>query len=392
MTMQRVRVGWPLVLGLLVLLGVAPGAVSQAMPLAHAAPADWELTSLGALPQRLFLPASGVLFVQTASDVERSDDGGATWAPVALGPATMLLATDPLQHTTLYAAGADGVYKTTDDAHTWQQIFAYGPTVGGKALALAASPADRNLLYLGLAGSLAAEEFHFFRSRDGGATWQQLEQQHFSLCSWNVLVLQPHPSDARRVFRAADCIAGRNVGESLAESTDMGQTWTPVFNAQPFSAPFLGYPERLVGGQGRAPQRFYLAVNRDRRVGGSSVVRSDDDGASWDEVLAYHGGGTPGFSPPGEDPNAPNVQLGGLAYDPAQPDQVYIGRQVFLGYFEPASGGAVAASRDGGATWFGLGRQDIGAVSDLALSVDGGTLLAATDQGLWRLQLAAIGK
>ena len=39
------------------------------------------------------------------------------------------------------------------------------------------------------------------------------------------------------------------------------------------------------------------------------------------------------------------------------------------------------------ATWSDLGRQDIGAVSDLALGVDGRNLYAATDQGLWRLPL-----
>jgi hypothetical protein len=51
--------------------------------------------------------------------------------------------------------------------------------------------------------------------------------------------------------------------------------------------PFLGYPQFLVGGQGVEPRRFYLAVNRDRRAGGSSRFRSDDDGATWNEVLAY---------------------------------------------------------------------------------------------------------
>ena len=38
----------------------------------------------------------------------------------------------------------------------------------------------------------------------------------------------------------------------------------------------------------------------------------------------------------------------------------------------------MAASVDGGATWSDLGRQDIGAVSDLALGVDGRNLYAAT--------------
>jgi hypothetical protein len=96
------------------------------------------------------------------------------------------------------------------------------------------------------------------------------------------------------------------------------------------------------------------------------LVRSDDDGATWNEVLAYRCGGSPGFAPD-VDPNAPNVRLGGLAYDPAQPDHVYVGRQVFPGFFEPPAGGAVAASLDGGETWADLGRQDIGAVSDLAV-------------------------
>jgi photosystem II stability/assembly factor-like uncharacterized protein len=366
---------------------------SRALAQAPTDPPDWELTGLTEPALRLFTPSSGVLFAQTATALMRSDDAGDTWGPVSLGPATRLLSSDPIQHTILYAAGPSGVYKTTDDAVTWALILAYGPGVGGDALALVVSPAEPNLLYLGVGGGRGAPaDFRFFRSRDAGASWQQLEEQHFSLCSWDMPILQPHPTDARRVFRVADCIAGRNVGETLAQSTNAGESWTPLFNPQPFAPPFLGYPRFLVGGQGLEPRRFYVAVNRDRRVGGSAVVRSDDDGATWSEVLAYHGGGTPGFAPPGEDPSAPNVRLGGLAYEPAQPDHVYIGRQVFRGFFEPAAGGAVAVSLDGGETWADLGRQDIGAVSDLLVGADGRWLFAATDQGLWRWRLGAGGK
>lgn len=369
------------------------GPATLATPSTALAAADWELTALGEPALRILVPSSGVLFAQSETGVFRSDDLGDSWAPVSLGPATTLLAVDPIQDTTLYATGPNGVYKTTDAAANWQQIFVFGPTAGGKALALAVSPADRNLLYLPVAGSPEASEFWFYRSRDGGSTWQQLEHQHFSLCSWDVRILQAHPRDARRVFRAADCIAGRNVGESLQQSSDAGDTWQPIFNPRPsFDRPDLGYPQRLVGGDGAEPRRFYLAANRDRRVGGSTVFRSDDDALTWTEVLAYRGGGTPGFAVPGEDTNAPDVQLGGLAYDPARPDQVYVGRQVFEGFFEPPSGGAVAASRDGGETWADLGRQDIGAVRDLALGADGAFLFAATDLGLWRLSVTTVGK
>src|SRR6266536_2588462 len=103
------------------------------------------------------------------------------------------------------------------------------------------------------------------------------------------------------------------------------------------------------------------------------------------------GGGSRGFAPD-VDPTAPNLRLGGLAYEPAQPDHVYVARQVFPAFFEPPAGGAVAASLDGGETWADLGRQDIGAVSDLALGADDGWLFAATDQGLWRWRLGDGGK
>jgi hypothetical protein len=114
------------------------------------------------------------------------------------------------------------------------------------------------------------------------------------------------------------------------------------------------------------------------------LFRSDDDGATWSSVLVYRGGGSPGF---GGDPLTSAVEIAGLAYDPADPDHIYVGRQAFPTYSGPPDGGAVTTSTDSGATWSDLGAQDIGAVSDLALGIDGRNLYAATDHGLWRLRL-----
>ena len=340
---------------------------------------DWILTGLGDPVVRLFTPTSGAFFAETANAFLRSDDGGSTWRSVSLGPATSILNVDPTDHTILFAAGSDGVYKSSDDAASWKLIFAYGQDVGRNTLALAVSPADHNLLYLAVSTIPGvSSDFRSFRSQDGGTTWRKLEERHFSLCGWAVLILQPHPIDAGRVFRAASCTAGRDFGEPLNHSANAGETWTEAWNG---SAEELGYPSRLVGGQGAAPGRFYLAVNRDRRLGGSTLFRSDDDGATWTSMLVYRGGGSPGF---GEDPLTAAVEIGGLAYDPSNPERLYIGRQAFLTYSGPADGGAVAASVDGGATWSELGRQDVGAVSDLALGIDGRNLYAATDHGLWQ--------
>ena len=122
---------------------------------------------------------------------------------------------------------------------------------------------------------------------------------------------------------------------------------------------------------------------RNFRYGGSAIFRSDDDAATWTEILTYRGGGS--------DPRTggPNVYVGGLAYDQANPDTVYVGL-VDIGTYPPRRDSlGVRVSRDGGASWSDLGRADIGAVNDLALGVDGKYLYAATDQGIFRMHLTS---
>ncbi len=75
------------------------------------------------------------------------------------------------------------------------------------------------------------------------------------------------------------------------------------------------------------------------------------------------------------------MQLGGLSYDPAAPNRVYVGLT--------GGGRGVRASTDGGRTWADLGGADLGPIHALALSPTGEDLYAATDTGLWRQRLGA---
>ena len=160
---------------------------------------------------------------------------------------------------------------------------------------------------------------------------------------------------------------------------NMGHTWTAILHPEPFRLPFLGYPERLVGGQWLAPERFYLAVNQDRRLGGSAVYRSDDGGATWTGVLVN---GPSGASEKTSSANPGFPNLSEMALDPANPDIVYVGRQVFPTYAGPPEGGGVVTTLDGGTIWSELGQQDIGVVRDLGLDAANHVLYAATDQGV----------
>jgi hypothetical protein len=318
------------------------------------------------------------LFLHAADGAWESAPLPATGGPGATGgPAA--IAVHPADPAVLYAAGREGLYKSRDGGAAWAVAL---PT-DRRVLRVAVGPADPELVYLALSGPPISADFWFLRSRDGGTTWEQLEEAHNSLCGWGVRLLVPHPADVGRAFRTAGCYAGRDTSDGLDDTRDAGATWSALFR------PELAFPERLVvvPPTAAAPGRFYLGANRDVRAGGSSVFRSDDDGRTWAEILALRGGGT--LLGPAGPTVPPNVVLGGLAADPRAPNRVFVALNETRG----APGGPlqvtsrVRASADGGASWTDLGSRDLGTVVDLALEARGRTLYAASDRGLWRLSL-----
>jgi photosystem II stability/assembly factor-like uncharacterized protein len=391
----------PVILGVLasvlLVLGWLPPAPARAD-----AP-DWEATPLSGKAQRLFMPASGALYAQVGNDLYRSDDAGATWTPISLPPVKehsfypfqRVVAVDSAHTGVLYANGPEGLYRSQDGGREWELVLSTADRVwhpelhsvgGADVIGVAVSPADPQVIYAGLRNG--GEQFQFLRSTNSGENWEQIDEKYYSLCDWIVSILQAHLTDPTRVFRTADCLAGRNFNEPLDQSIDQGETWVSVFGSR-YAGGDGRYltPKHLVGGTGAAPSRFYMAAQRDFRFGGSAVLRSDDDAATWKEMLTYWGGGS---DPQRQtSPDAPLMVLGGLAYDSAQPDHVYVAINESRGWFSQRSwlGSWLQASRDGGASWTVLDDKDIGAVSDLALSVDGTTLYAATDQGVFRMHL-----
>jgi len=184
-------------------------------------------------------------------------------------------------------------------------------------------------------------------------------------------------------------------GELLQESVDQGMTWAnrdyvPVLDRSDETSPF-GYPRTLVGGQGTLPTRWYLAVNRDFRLGGSTVLRSDDDTHNWNSVLAYRGGAA---DVQRATPGTPNIQIGAVAHDPANPDHVFVARMTSPPYeprttsLPPPDSSGITESRDGGATWSDLGSQHLGLITGLVLSPDSMHLFVASDQGVRLMSVA----
>jgi photosystem II stability/assembly factor-like uncharacterized protein len=345
----------------------------------------WERTGLGEATRQLFTPAGGAFFALTAERLLRSDDAGATWQalspPAQPGQRGLRAAVSDADQSLIYAGGANGLFRSADAGATWTPL-AYPPpaqaTTAEAVETVAVSPADPRVVYLGLTGTESiSAHFRFLRSRDGGTTWDQLEVHDNSLCGWGVRVLQPHPTDAQRVFRVADCYAGRNLRDTLWQSLDQGTTWTPSY--EPPSA----FPTALAGGAGAQPQRYYAVASRDARAGGGVLLaRSDDDGRTWREVASWAAPDSP--QPSG----GVSARAGGLAYDPARPDRVYVGLNETPPRPDAVPGSSrVSFSADGGATWVPLGSPSLPTITTLALGIDARNLYAATDQGVWRLPL-----
>jgi photosystem II stability/assembly factor-like uncharacterized protein len=334
----------------------------------------WAPVGPSAEIRRLFAPASGALFAASASALFRSDDGGTTWQTVELPVTTRkqrAITVDPTNHRTIYVECDDGLQRSTDDAATWTTIL---PT-DRQFRRVVVSPADPRILYVEQRGASDSDNSLLF-SPDQGATWENRNEQHNSLCGWGILILTPHPTDPARLFRTAGCYAGRDLSDSLDESRDNAATFKPLFS------PKGAFPQVIVGGGGAEPTRFYLAADNDARSGGSSLFVSTDDGATWTSILSYTGGGTT------VQPKTANITMSALTYDPVTPSRAFValGSQGDSG--STAVSGGILATTDGGTTWGEIGTPEMPRVDDLALGIDGQNLYAATSTGVWRLPLS----
>jgi photosystem II stability/assembly factor-like uncharacterized protein len=156
------------------------------------------------------VPDGGTLFGST--------DAGRNWRPRGrLGGYLEALAIEPGVHGAVYAAVADsgsskagGLYKSTDDARTWQRL------TDAQVTTVALDPRDRETVYAGVSeGSL-------LRSTDGGATWHESARLGtVATREIGVTAVAVDPLDTTTLYVA--------VGRSgVFRSTDAGRSWRLV--------------------------------------------------------------------------------------------------------------------------------------------------------------------
>jgi photosystem II stability/assembly factor-like uncharacterized protein len=230
--------------------------------------------------------------------VWRSDDYGRVWTPLFDAQPTGsigALAVAPSNPAVLYVGSGeglqrpdlstgDGVYKSTDAGHTWQQL---GLRDGQQIPAIVVDPRDPERLYVAVLGHPYGpnSERGVFRSSDGGRSFQRVLYRDEDTGAIDLLL---DPADARTLYAALWSarqapweIGGswNGPGSGLFKSTDGGDTWRPLTRGLPTAAEGLG---RIgLASVAGVPGRLYALVDAPERGG---LYRSDDAGESWRRI------------------------------------------------------------------------------------------------------------
>jgi photosystem II stability/assembly factor-like uncharacterized protein len=124
------------------------------------------------------------------------------------------IAMDPADSNTLFT-GTHRVWRTRDDAKTWQPVSKKFDHSAISAIEIAA--ADRKRIYVG------TENGGLFRSTDGGDTWSANISSSM-LPGFTITRIESHPKDARLLY-----VSVANFGQShVFRSQDGGDTWEDI--------------------------------------------------------------------------------------------------------------------------------------------------------------------
>lgn len=287
-------------------------------------------------------PTSMGLLAGTGAGVFQSTDQAATWRSLNLGFSELSiagLAIDDQNPPRLYASDPlAGVFKTADRGESWLRLGLPDPqNLIPRDLPLAVSPADPDVVYAGLTGSVA-------KSTNGGRRWE-VHGNLVCMVTRRLLIDPREPSTlyASGGFYTTGC-GLQPTACSLWRSLDAGESWECTREGLPGSGgDVLGIDPFTSAVYVEAPQDLW---------------KSTDRGNTW--TLVY-----PGLNP-----------SSALVASARTPGTYYIGRQ-----------GEVGRSRDSGQTWqfFSTGLPTQSSVHVVVLDpTDDDVLYAGLDEGVFK--------
>jgi len=185
--------------------------------------------------------------VSIGDGIYKSTDGGENWTNVGLKNSERIskILIDPKDGNTVYVCvpgklwsdGEDrGVYKTTDGGQSWKNILK-GVNLSTGCSMMSMNPRDSKSIFVGMwdfrrkgwtfrsggENSTAPSASGFFRTTDGGATWNELDEkssQGLPPKPWGRIAVTVAPSNPDVVYALIE--SNRS---ALFRSDDGGKTW-----------------------------------------------------------------------------------------------------------------------------------------------------------------------
>ncbi|MCU0603897.1 MAG: hypothetical protein MUC33_14690 [Desulfobacterales bacterium] len=318
-------------------------------------------------PQILFAATgnnacSGQYRGKVAGGLFRTADGGASWNQVIAGDILTTVNFSQLHPAIVYAGSFNAFYRSDDGGLTWERLakpwgYKYGPPgiSAGFPIDVVVDPDDYDRLYVNNYGG------GVFRSLDGAATWE-VWSQGYTGAEVNDVVIPAWGSQT--VFAMAR--------SGIFVSPSMGSKWIGLANG----------PEALTVAEGRSvaphPTNTKLILISDDHQG--LVLRTLDGGANWEEVLRQ----------PQANASDPARRQGmkSLAFAPSDPRVVYAGlaKERLSVLTTTPAGTVIYKSTDAGQTFGPLPSiLDGSNVNKLFVSpTDSAVVYAATSSGVYR--------
>ncbi|HKK75811.1 MAG TPA: hypothetical protein VJ953_12110 [Saprospiraceae bacterium] len=231
----------------------------------------------------------------TGGGVWRTQDGGQTWENISDGyfggsiGAVAVAESDP---NVIYVGGGEvtvrgnvsygyGMWKSVNAGKSWEQI---GLPDSRHIVRIRVHPKNPDIVFAAVMGDLykSSEERGVYKSEDGGDTWERVL---FANADAGAVDLVMDPNNHRimyastwRIRRTPYSLESGGEGSSIWKSTDSGETWTNIMDAD-------GLPDGPIGIIGLAVS----PVNSERvfaiiEANDGGVFRSDNAGESWQKV------------------------------------------------------------------------------------------------------------
>jgi hypothetical protein len=224
----------------------------------------------------------------------KTEDAGQFWLPMTDGqinfgsvgsiavsqssPDTLFIGTGEPQLRDCVSWG-DGVYKSTDGGETWKHV---GLKETRHISHVRIHPTNPDLIYVSAIGNPfgPSKDRGIYRSKDGGASWEQIFFKHEQAGVIDLVMCDQDPSvlyaSTFEIFRRTWGLKAGGPNSGIFKSTDGGDAWVDL-SRKP------GLPSGDWGRVGlahsrRMPERISALIDAKENNG---LYRSEDGGESW---------------------------------------------------------------------------------------------------------------